>query len=53
MGPMTWYATRRRNAVLVTTPGGKKIIITPDEPEGFVATFNKPNTHDLMFLRWN
>ena len=40
MGSMTWYATRRDRTVLVTTTGNKKIILTPDEPEQFVASFN-------------
>ncbi len=39
MGNMTWYATRRDKTVLVTTTGNKKIIVTPDEPEAFVANF--------------
>ena len=37
---MTWYATRRNNAVLVTTIYNKKIILTPNEPEKFVIEFN-------------
>lgn len=41
LGGMTWYATRRDNAILVTTSIGKKIILTPDEPEKFVSTFHK------------
>jgi hypothetical protein len=41
MGNMTWYATRRDKTVLVTTTGNKKIIVTPDEPEAFVANFYK------------
>ena len=36
-GSMTWYATRRDKTVLVQTIGNKKIILTPDEPEKFVA----------------
>lgn len=39
MGNMTWYATRRNKAVLVSTTDKKKIIVTPDEPEKFVASF--------------
>jgi hypothetical protein len=39
MGNMTWYATRRDKTVLVTTISNKKIIVTPDEPEAFVANF--------------
>ena len=37
---MTWYATRQDRTVLVETVDGKKIIITPDEAEKFVADFN-------------
>ena len=40
LGSMTWYATRRNNAVLVTTIYNKKIILTPNEPEKFVTEFN-------------
>lgn len=37
MGRMTWYATRRDRPVLVRTVLGKKIVLTPDNREGFVA----------------
>ncbi len=40
---MTWYATRRNKAVLVQTIGDKKIFITPNDPEQFVADFNAKN----------
>ncbi len=40
IGSMTWYATRKDRAVLVKTIDNKKIILTPDEPEEFVANFN-------------
>ena len=40
LGSMTWYATRQDRTVLVETVDGKKIIITPDEAEKFVADFN-------------
>jgi hypothetical protein len=39
LGNMTWYATRRDKAVLVMTTNNKKIIVTPDKPEEFVAEF--------------
>jgi hypothetical protein len=39
LGNMTLYATRRDGAVLIKT-GGKKLIITPDSPEGFVKELN-------------
>ncbi|MFM2361037.1 MAG: hypothetical protein RLY16_3030 [Bacteroidota bacterium] len=41
IGSMTWYATRRSNAVLVTTIHNKKIVLTPNEPEKFVTEFNR------------
>ena len=44
LGSMTWYATRRNNAVLVTTIYNKKIILTPNEPEKFVIEFNEQAT---------
>lgn len=37
IGVMTWYATRRDKAVLITTFNNKKIVLTPDEPELFVS----------------
>lgn len=37
---MKWYATRRNKTVLVSTVNNVKIILTPDEPEKFVAEFN-------------
>ena len=40
LGSMTWYATRRNNAVMVTTIYNKKIVLTPNEPEKFVVEFN-------------
>jgi hypothetical protein len=39
LGSMTWYATRRRKAVLIKTVNGKNIIITPDETADFVKQF--------------
>lgn len=39
LGNMTWYVTRKNNFVLVQTKDKKKIILTPDKPEAFVASF--------------
>ena len=39
IGSMTWYATRLDKIVLIKTVNNKKIILTPDEPERFVANF--------------
>jgi hypothetical protein len=36
MGSMTWYCTQRRNYILLHKTSGKKIIITPDDPSGFL-----------------
>ncbi|MBS1744635.1 MAG: hypothetical protein JST21_00550 [Bacteroidetes bacterium] len=36
-GNMTWYATRRDKTVLLQTFNNRKIILTPDEPEKFIA----------------
>ena len=41
IGSMTWYATRQNNTVLVRTIDNKNIVLTPDEPEKFVANFDK------------
>ncbi len=40
IGSMTWYATRQDRTVLIRTVDDKKIILTPDDPEKFVADFN-------------
>lgn len=39
LGTMTWYATRKDKTILVQTTDNKKIILTPDDPEKFVADF--------------
>ncbi len=41
LGSMTFYATRRTNFVLLITSDGRKIILTPDEPQSFMEHFNK------------
>ena len=38
LGNMTWYVTRGNNFVLIETKDHKKIILTPDKPEAFVAS---------------
>ena len=40
IGSMTWYATQRENFVLIKT-SKKNIIITPDEAEDFVESYNR------------
>lgn len=43
-GKMTWYATRMDRAVLITTVDGKKIVVTPDDSEGFVNQFERDHS---------
>ena len=40
LGPMTWYATRKDRAVLITTLNKKKIILTPNDPDKLVSELN-------------
>jgi len=40
LGSMTWYATRKNRIILIKTINNKRIVITPDEMEQFVADFN-------------
>ena len=40
LGSMTWYATRKDKAVLITTTNNKKIVITPDDQDAFVVALN-------------
>ena len=37
LGRMTWYATQRDKPILIKTTDGKKIILTPNEPDKFVG----------------
>ena len=41
IGKMSWYATRRDRAVLITTHNNQKILVTPDDVEGFINGFKK------------
>lgn len=41
-GKMTWYATRLDKAILVQTIDHRNIILTPNEPEKFIADYHKP-----------
>ncbi len=36
IGSMVWYCTQRTNYVLIETTKGKKIVITPDDADGFL-----------------
>ena len=40
LGTMTWYSTRRNEGVLITTTYNKKIVLTPDDTQGFAEAFN-------------
>lgn len=40
IGSMTWYATQRENFVLIKT-SKNNIIITPDDAENFVESYNR------------
>ena len=39
IGSMIWFATQRKNWVLMKTKTGKQIILTPDQPEAFINSF--------------
>jgi hypothetical protein len=47
LGSMTWYATRRDRTVLVRTVDNKKIILTPNEPDQFVADYNNASSQQV------
>jgi hypothetical protein len=36
IGKMRWFATQRKNYILIETIDNKRIIITPDDPDGFL-----------------
>lgn len=40
LGSMTWYLTRRDRPILITTKSGKKILLSPDDTEGFLKEFH-------------
>ena len=40
LGSMTWYATRKDKAVLITTTNNKKILVTPNDPAAFIAALH-------------
>jgi hypothetical protein len=37
LGSITWYATRRDGMILIVTMDNRKIIVTPDDPNKFIA----------------
>lgn len=48
-GSMSWFATNLNNAILMTFIGGKKIVLTPDEPKKFLSEINLQNNHRRPF----
>ena len=36
IGSMTWYCTQRQNYILIEKTGGKKLVVTPDDADGFM-----------------
>lgn len=40
-GTMTWYRTRRDRAVLLTTVKNKKLVLGPDDAEGFIKAYEQ------------
>lgn len=44
IGVMTWYATRRDQAILITSTSNKNILLTPDEPELFIQIIGSKKT---------
>lgn len=44
-GSMTWYVTRRNKTVMVITQNNKKIVLSPENAEQFVAIFSETNVH--------
>jgi hypothetical protein len=37
IGSMRWYATQRKNYILIEKINGRKVVITPDEPDAFIS----------------
>ncbi|WP_018629845.1 PH domain-containing protein [Niabella aurantiaca] len=40
-GTMTWYRTRRDRAVLIATDKNKKLVLSPDDVEGFINAYEQ------------
>ena len=40
LGNMTWYATQRKNYILIEKVDGKRIILTPDDPQRMITELN-------------
>ncbi|MBL7766165.1 MAG: hypothetical protein JNJ58_08740 [Chitinophagaceae bacterium] len=37
IGKMRWFVTQRNNYILLTLKDGRKMVISPDDPKGFLA----------------
>lgn len=46
-GTMTWYATRRDQAIMITTSSHKKLVITPDETDAFMQAYAALTTKNI------
>ena len=41
LGKMRWFVTQRNHYVIIRKTDGKKILISPDDPDGFVQAFHQ------------
>ncbi|GAA4330220.1 PH domain-containing protein [Flaviaesturariibacter amylovorans] len=48
LGSMTWYATHRNGGLLVRTSNGKKILITPDDPEALLQAWEGSDVRSVF-----
>ena len=46
IGSMLWYCTQRANYILIEKTNGKKIVITPDDADGFMKDIG--NAHQSL-----
>lgn len=49
-GRMRWYATQRKNAIVIITNDNKKYLITPDDLEGMINLLPKDKIHDKRIV---
>lgn len=42
LGPLTLYTTRRTHQILIRTRDGKKIVLSPDDADGFLSALASP-----------
>ncbi len=48
IGSMLWYCTQRTNYMLIEKTNGKKIVITPDDADGFIKDMEQ--AHPLIVI---